>query len=357
MKKYKNLLSVIGFCICFLLLFTYMTSVLMPKWKGKNDNISRTITFYNQPENSIDVLIIGASSLRNGVSPLIMWKEKGFNSYVRATNAQDPMVSYFYLLESLKYQSPKVVILDGGTLFFDFGIDEKEPALRIAIDPLKPSITKLHLVFNIVSQSESQTIASYVFPFFRYHTRWKDLSEKDFLFFKTDKYNPFRGQHAVLDSEPFEIPEDFMISSTEATEPNERSLYYHQKIIDLCIEKGIEVMYLTFPRTEKSTYSEHLGIEKVAEENDMVFIDYALPDFYTEVGFDPQTDYYDPNHVNIYGAVKFSKHLGNFLDNQFDLPDRRNTPEADQWETDYNILIDSITNNSIVDDDDGEELE
>jgi len=336
MKKYRDFLSVIGFSICFLLLLSYTTSIIVPKGKSKKENINRTTTFYKQPENSIDVLFIGASTFRNAMSPLIMWEEYGFTSYVRATSAQSSMITYFYLLESLQYQNPKVIVIDGFSLVHSsIDVDSKEPNLRTAVDPMRLSLVKLRLIFDIVSHSETQTVLSYLFPVLRYHDRWKDISRIDFL---NNRYDPYRGQYVAFNKYPSIIPEDFMKPGVEVEEANGKVPYYHQKIIDLCDRKGINLIYLTFPRLNKSTFSEHFGIEKIAEENDLIYIDYALPVLYSEVGFDPLEDLDDPNHVNIYGAIKFSRHFGNYLDNQFDLPDRRNSAVTEQWDIDYKNL-------------------
>ena len=108
--------------------------------------------------------------------------------------AQAPAVSYYYLVEALKYQKPAVVVIDTSRILFeDYDVDKKEGKLRTAIDPMKLSTSKLSLIWDVVSLSEEQTISSYLMPFLRYHSRWDELKEIDFQPTIMDNLNPYKG--------------------------------------------------------------------------------------------------------------------------------------------------------------------
>lgn len=49
------------------------------------------------------------------------------------------------------------------------------------------------------------------------------------------------------------------------------------------------------------------------------------------MGIDPTTDFYDNNHTNILGAEKYTRFLANYIDAEYDLPDRSLDPAYAQW--------------------------
>ena len=192
-KALKTCIRLGIFLIIFFLIFAYLSAVFFPKWKNVDNTRPGIETFYAQPRDSIDVLFLGTSSFRNGFSPITIWEETGITSYLRATAGQLPLVSYYYLLEALEYQQPKVVVLEGASLFSNSDVDKNESAIRKSVDPMRLSRTKLMLIRDVVSASKNQTFVSYIFPLLRYHDRWKELERLDFEYRQIDQYDPFRG--------------------------------------------------------------------------------------------------------------------------------------------------------------------
>lgn len=62
--------------------------------------------FYNQKENTIDVLCIGNSATYVNINPAIMW-ENGIASFNLCESSQMPWNTYYYLEEALKTQKEK----------------------------------------------------------------------------------------------------------------------------------------------------------------------------------------------------------------------------------------------------------
>ena len=110
------ILKLVSFCAVFLLLFVAVSGVIKPKWLAR-DSMWEPATlieegFYAEPENSLDVICIGSSHVFLDISPMAMWKAEGITAYDLTSSIQRMWVSYYYLKEALKYQTPKVVVLD-----------------------------------------------------------------------------------------------------------------------------------------------------------------------------------------------------------------------------------------------------
>jgi len=346
-KKRKNLCYFLRsgiFLFLFFTLFYYISEVFFPKWEDIDNTKPGIETFYDQPKNSIDVLFFGTSSFRNGISPLTIWEETGYTSYLRATTGQHPLVTYFYIVESLKFQNPEVIVVDGISLFYDFDIDKNESSIRKSVDPLRMSLVKLHLIKDIIENSQNQSFISYIFPLIRYHNRWKQgLTSNDFEFYKIDYADRFRGQYITRGFIPYIMPDYFANKKFEDAEPyNSMSHYYFKKMISFCKDKGIELIFISLPRVDNYDHSKHLAIKNLAYAHDLQFIDYNMPELIEETRFDPLADFQNETHLNVYGSQRISKHFGFFLKEEFSLLDRRNDLNFENWNTDLQYYKSSI---------------
>lgn len=143
--KYTNVFT---FILIFLFLLSSLSFVFAPSSiYADMDKLEIVMMEFNQErEQSIDVLILGDSEAYRSLSPLEMYRDYGFTSYVCATPAQYISDSYDILNKALERQKPHICILDTNLLF-----REKRNAI------------------SVVSVVEG------LFPIFKYHNAWKNL--------------------------------------------------------------------------------------------------------------------------------------------------------------------------------------
>ena len=312
---------------------SYATFVLVPKWQGQDNTPGRIAEFYAQPRDSIDVLFFGGSSYRAGIAPLAIWQEYGIAGFSRASSVQAPEVSVAYLEEALKYQKPSVVVLDPVSLFGDYDVDLQEAKLRQSLDGMKFSASKVRAAREVVRHSQVQTLASYIFPVLRYHSRWNVLTRSDFVRRPPDPHLGQRGAYMDRRIVPQVVPANFM-KETDLIRPcSKRSRKHYEKIAAICRKHGISLVLATLPRLSWR-YSRHLGVRQFAAEHGLTYIDYNLPDLAATVSIDAATDFYDHKHLNVQGALKVSRQLGGFLRDRYALPDRRPDPAYARWNED-----------------------
>ena len=109
---------------------------------------------------------------------------------------------------------------------------------------------------------------------------------------------------------------------------------YLDKIADLCEEKGIELVLFKAPTIswQYPWYDEwDAQLVEYAEKKGVRYINGIS--YAEEMGLDMTTDTYDKGiHLNVYGAEKCSRFLGNILKNDYSVPDgRENTALAEAW--------------------------
>lgn len=326
----KSAAKALVFLALLYLCVSLATFVLVPKWQGQDNTPGRIAEFYAQPRNSLDVLFFGGSSYRAGIAPLAIWQEYGIAGFSRSSSVQAPEVSVAYLEEALKYQKPAVVVIDPVSLFGDYDVDLQEAKLRQSLDGMKLSASKLRAAREVVRHSEVQTLASYLFPILRYHSRWSSLTRKDFVRRPPDPHLGQRGGYIDRRVVPQTVPADFMQVTDKPRACSPRSLKHYERIVAICRERGIALVLATLPRLSWR-YSRHLGVRQFAAEQGLAYIDYNLPDLAAAVGVDAAADFYDPKHLNAQGALKVSRHLGGYLREHYALPDRRGDPAYARW--------------------------
>jgi hypothetical protein len=329
----KEILRSICFLLIFVLLLSSLSKIFLPKSADSGGNYSRISDFYSQPEDTIDVLFLGASSTLRAVSPLIIWENYGIPSYVLASPVQPPVVIYNKFVEALKYQKPKIVFLDAVPLIDAYDVDKREPFLHSAVDPMRFSVQKINIALYVAQNSRTQSFSSYLFPILRYHSRWSELTESDFVLNQPNG-NYYQRGSAVLEGHTLvELQEDFMLPNEDVFTLDPEAVNYYERIISISKENNIDVIIVSFPKSTWS-YSRHLAVEELAQKNNAIYIDYNMPVMMEAVNFDPSKDFYDAGHVRISGAIPISLNIGEYLNSNFDLSDKRLDPSFSQWNED-----------------------
>jgi hypothetical protein len=281
--------------------------------------------FYNEPKGSLDVLIFGTSTMNNGVQPAVLWNERGFTAYNRSSEIQSPLAAYYLLTESLKYQQPRVVVLNADWLYMPpLGYPEhlSNAMMHLALDYMKLSDIKIRAVLDIASKCGIQNALNYIFPFYAYHSR-QNITKNDFDQSFLSRSHPLKGSSIHL--EPASGVPFGMVGAEETDELPEIYRDYMDRMIGLCQSKGIEVLLLTLPLSDW-TWGHHVAVQQYADEMGVGFLDMNTPAIMDALALDPDTDFRDPNHPTISGSSKISRYVASYLTENYALG-RRDYPE------------------------------
>ncbi len=328
-KKINILLRCVAFCIVFVLIFGQISKL----YRRDDDETNEIHAFYNEPQDTIDVLCVGSSPLLRGVSPMLMYQEHGFTSYMRASALQAPSVSYALLSESLQKQSPKVVVLLADNLFQSYDYAKREGDMRRAMDGMRISRYKWDVIREVTKFDDRQTALSYLFPLFRYHERWKEVNWAEADPKPLLQHSVRKGNVFLKDISPQTVPHNFMQPTGEAVVYDENALYYTEKSIALCKEKGIEVVLLHLPKMSW-TWEKSQAMQMLAQRHGITYLDFDTEPIRSQISVDPMVDYYDQGHMNLTGMLKVSAYLGDYLAERYELSDHRTDAAYAQWEKD-----------------------
>ncbi len=300
-----------------------LTPILQPKYLSLSPEGSLTEEYYvSVKETPHDVLFVGDCEVYESFVPAVLWEEYGISSYVRGGAQQLVWHSYYLLEDALRYETPGIVVFN--VLALKYGEPQREAYNRMALDGMEWSPVKWEAIR--ASMTEEEDILTYVFPFFRYHSRWNDLSREDFVYAFRDKPtvsdSGYLMQTAVVpydpaaDQKPFE-PLDYTLPET--------AMSYLDQMVTLCRENGIELILVKAPTNNWQYHWFDEWDEQVtayAAQNGLSY--YNFIDDVEEIGLDLSTDSYDGGiHLNVYGAEKLTRYFGQILAASHNAPDRR----------------------------------
>lgn len=327
--KVKLLIKFISFVLVTCLCVGVVNEWLRPKyyftyvWPSTNTFQD----FYTLEKDSVDVLFFGSSHVVSSLNPQAIYDTYGITSYNLGSEQQSLVVSYYWLREALKYQSPKAVVIDTymihkySDVYVYNDMNCSEAAVRKAMDNMRLSPLKWEAAQTIAKIDPTQDALSYILPNIRYHSRWTSLGEDDFTEASMVAHGGIKGftvlggEDPSLEYTPFRDEEAETAGSDIMMEP---SRTYLVKIIDLCREKGIEVILINIPCAEP--IERYRSTKEFAAEYGVPYYDFNEAALYDEIGYDASVNLL--SHPNYRGAEKISLYLGELLAEEYGIAPR-----------------------------------
>ena len=302
MKKLKRV-------ILFLLVFAVLLwacsagiQIIVRNVSGSVSGRSRVVASVSaEKKNTIDVLVAGDSESYTSVSPMELWDRAGIAAYDCGQPGQRIQETYYILKTVFRTQSPKLVLFETNTMFRDPGF------------------------LKNVQLSLTEPLA-YHFPVIKYHNAWKALFDGPGGPKKS--YKGFEIRDKVVS---YEGDEEYMKETKDKAQIPEVVRIYMEKIKRLCEKNGADLLLVSAPSPKNYNYKKHNSLEEYARENDLPYVDLNMK--FRDIGIDWKMDSYDRgDHLNISGARKVTAYIGEYLADNYDLPDRRNDDGWREWD-------------------------
>lgn len=305
-RSHKTWLRAIAFTMVVLLLLVAAGKLCDPIRLGLQDSVSERerylLHLLSEPEDMVDVAILGDSESYTVLSTYQLWKDAGIASYIGGQSGQWIGESYFSLKKILKRQSPKVVILETNEFFSRGDASVVRDAAKSA-----------------------QELARQMFPILKYHRFWKMEPADPKL--QTTIFNGFELRAAVV---PY-TGGAYMHATDEKTPVTFITRYYLEGIKDLCDTHGTKLLLVTAPSPANHTMQRHNEVQTLADNLGVPYLDLNLNT--EELGIDWNLDTLDGgDHINYNGCRKVTAYLQQYLQTHYTLPDRRKDARYEAWD-------------------------
>ena len=301
--------------------FFFLQALFMPKYMSSIPDGALAGEYY-QETSPHDVIFIGDCEVYENFSPIAMWEEYGVTSYDRGSPQQLIWHSYYTLKDTLARETPKAVVFN--VLSMQYDKPQSEAYNRMALDGLPLSRTKIQAARASLIPGE-ETLLSYIFPFFRYHSRWSELGAEDFRYVFHRDPVAHSGFLMRSDVNPAgDMPEPRKLANYQFSEI---CYNYLDRMRLACEEKGVQLILIKAPSLYPHWYEEwDAQMESYAAEHGLLYINFL--DFLEEIPIDFRQDTYDKGlHLNLAGAEKLGAYFARILREDLGIPDRREDPE------------------------------
>ncbi len=313
----KRLIVNAIYLLLSILLVSTTISIFFPKDRvGHADR-------YRFHEN--EILFLGTSHVGYGIEPLLLYKQIGVRAYNLKTEANGfdrLQVLLNYILDN---DSPKLIVI-GVDQYWNTLKDYREQdnqtkfqqgisSFHKLMDTFPLSVSKMRCILD---WSESfSTKLEFIFPFYTYHARWKELEDKDFrgdsmgishargweCKAECEGNNTIAGNAQILKQlPPLEEIDDSVLSTDGA-----RIL---REMIENAHGKGAEVLLINCPTTLTPCDAEAYAlVQKLADDSGVRYLnlseDYSMIDTYAGVA--------DKTHMNPIGAKQLTDYVGKYI--------------------------------------------
>ena len=322
----KKLIRVSIFLVLLVAGLWFLQRLLVPKYIYENEEGVLSAEYYDNAGDN-DVLFIGDCEVYSNFSPIKLWEDYGITSVIRGTPQQLIWQSYYMLEDTLRYETPKVVVYNVFSMRYDK--PQNEAYNRLTLDGMRWSSVKSDAIK--ASMTEEESYLSYVFPILRFHSRWDELTGEDFEYLFSSEKLSHNGYVMRVDTKPVEtLPEPVPLADYTYSDIDWE---YLDKIRDCCKEHGITLILIKSASCYPYWFDEwDQQIKEYAEKNDLTYVNFL--EHADETGIDYTTDTYDAGlHLNLSGAEKSSAWFGKILQQQPGITDRRGDAELDaKWQ-------------------------
>ncbi|MBE7005069.1 MAG: hypothetical protein E7425_12485 [Ruminococcaceae bacterium] len=344
MTRIKLIIKSLVFLCIGVGIFLCVQEVLLRDFGTETKHTKRVIAGLDALEpNSVDVVFLGTSHMYAGMSPMKLYEDYQICSYNLATSSQRISCSYFMLKKALETQHPAVVVCDASALFEDktwnYNVN-----WRYILDTLPYDTVKREMANAYAGEWYNDGRLSVYLPIVKYHTRWSELTAKDFQQDSSGFYYT-AGQYMVsyvqaspwtveqvneiadrmakntagyrLEDEAGSVKENTFSEPLYAPELNDNAVSWFEKIAQLCKENNIELLLIKIPTNYIPKYSSgewnslRSGLTReLANRLDIRFLDLN----YEETGISFTKDTTDGgHHLNSMGAEKVTVFMGRDL--------------------------------------------
>jgi len=257
------------------------------------------------------------------------------------------------LEDAMRYQDPQLIVLDirpftqncksveTVTVRGTRAIDAMEFFSPVRFRAARRTAELVHQI----DPTRSEWDISFFLPFVMQHSKW----EQDYLLQVNvgNHKDPYLGFYTskwmVVYAEEQE-PQEYSRDVTEPLDPVAEQYLY--ETLAYIREHGLDVVFVDSPKTYKDFEMARTNtVRNILEEEGvpcLIFSSEQDNGGYA-IDLDLKKDFFDKNHVNYYGAEKYTDVLAAYLNEHFDLPDRRNDEAAKKnWDGVYDILMEDV---------------
>ena len=292
--------------------------------------------FLREPNRALDAVYLGGSDVHAFWQPLFGWHYRGIAVWNYSIDSVSAKAIKNFLIETQKTQPQAVYIISLSTFKKQSTVTSMEDIHR-TIDYLPFSFNKVNLINRLTEGSDYSGLnkLEFFFPIIRFHSRWSSLESWSFggqdVDYKASMHtSQFRSvvedqcNRFSYSKDRGEVPEYVAMTIAE--------------LLDYCDSKELRVLFVKVPQaTDHEAQARMNTLEDYVRARGYTCLD--LLEHVEDTGIDLKADFYNQNHTNVHGSLKYSRYLADYLVEQYGFEDKRGHVGWESWdEADINYM-------------------
>lgn len=325
---------------CSCALFLAIACILLARvtYLFRNVGFDRSHMVGIREEEPLDMVYIGGSAAFFFWQPLKAWKDHGFTSYNYATATLQAEMIEPYVREVLEFQDPELFVI--GLRSFQYWDKDffHVAGFRNGSDSMDIlSGNRLRMIrkcFGSRADMESEPAVSYYLDIAKYHSNYGEVlgSPEHWLYGGNHVPCAGKGWEKTIDYAWLEQPEDFLTEERAILPEGCEAILV--ELLESCRERNLQVLFVVCPyQITREDQMKYNAMKDLVEEYGFQYLN--ANEHYQEMGMDFARDFYDPSHVNCFGAEKYTAFLGEYIADTYGLPDHRGEERYAGWEEAY----------------------
>ena len=330
--RHKSYINLIG-CILFLCILFRIFCDVTYIFRNAGDDRNHMVGI--KSEDDLDMVYIGGSAAIVFWQPLRAWNDCGFTSYNLATNTIQAENIRAYMEYAEQYQDPDLYVI--GVRAFQYYSDEQnEQGIRNGTDSMDiTSVGRYRLLADYFSHrivDDDTDMVSYYLDIAKYHTNMENLTyNAPWSFMHNRGKSMNKGWEWMDEYESIDMPVDFQTEERAELPDNDKAIL--RDLLDYCDSLGKDVLFVVCPYgISRQDYEKYNAIKDIIEARGYRFLN--TNDYCVEMDVDYSTDFYNVNHMNLFGAKKYTEFLEKYICENYNMPDHRGEEEYLSWDAD-----------------------
>lgn len=271
-----------------------------------NDNSSfQIINFYKEEKNSADAVFVGSSCTFAFYSPLFAYENYGIKT-INYSSSGMGMLAYRYAIEEVRKTQKDAMILLTVTPNYEM----QYLGVHFMSDYMPFSKNKIDFLLKYFTQPGESVLNSVGFfvPIVEYHDRWAEMDKDDFII---DEGIKGATRHQYYLGTVNDISEAYY-RSDEKMELPEKMEVLMKDLLDYLDENDENIIFIFPPKTYKEDeYKQMSELYDLITSRGYEVLD--LRDSFEDLSLSMKQDFYDINHTNIHGSIKYTDHLAQYV--------------------------------------------
>jgi len=350
--RFKIIINSIIFI--FIVIFTLMFLSYIVTLSLSKEEQFLVQSLYNHDKDSFDIIFVGPSTSLTSWNTFVAWKKHGITSLNYSfPSLQRPAVKYL-IKNILKEQKPKILIIEADMLLssldsikYKFFLNNTFPYIPFSFNKILMGISS-YRSFNL----SFKRMLEIFFPIILYHDFYNEINIKNLINKrKINDYFVTKYPYYYTNKE-WGLEHEYKVSfATDIKNLEESGLLDFFKTI-----KDVNIVFCNIPNTEYFSDIADFSVKSkllektisLIKNNNIDFINLNNESMIKEMNLSV-ADFCNEEHMNYWGASKYTDYLTKILADKYKLKDKRKDPKYSFWDSWADKYVDDIKRSFNVD--------